>query len=78
MSLLIPSHAHPVQLLAAYLTTSNYPHGDWTTLSLGVRIALDLGLHRKKTYNSMPASEQELWRRAFWFVFPSATAMSLY
>ncbi|KAI0744940.1 fungal-specific transcription factor domain-containing protein [Earliella scabrosa] len=70
-SMLARPKLHDLQicvLLAAYLTGSSSGQGDWTTLSLGLRMALDLGLHRKKTYSSIPATEQELWRRAFWIL----------
>ncbi len=37
-------------------------------LTLGIRMAIDVGAHRKKTYDTFPTAEQEQWKRAFWYV----------
>lgn len=34
----------------------------------GIRLALDVGAHRRKVYDSKPTIENELWKRAFWYV----------
>ncbi len=34
---------------------------------VGLRLAQDVGAHRKKTYSNMPLVEEELMKRAFWF-----------
>ena len=56
------------QLMAGYLNTTNSPQGTLPILSLGIRMAQDVGAHRKKMYSATPTPEQELWRRAFWCV----------
>ena len=56
------------QLMAAYLNATNSPQGTLTILSLGIRMAQDAGAHRKKLYTTTPTVEQELWKRAFWYV----------
>ncbi|KAI0697708.1 hypothetical protein C8T65DRAFT_698033 [Cerioporus squamosus] len=53
------------QLTAAYMNGTDSPYGTWTVLGVGVRMAQDVGAHRKKTYGSTPTVEDELWRRAF-------------
>ena len=35
-------------------------------LGLGLRMAQDVGAHRKKIYNATPSLADELWRRAVW------------
>ena len=35
-------------------------------MGLGLRMAEDVGAHRKKVYHSTPSIEDELWRRAVW------------
>nr|VWO98984.1 Aspartyl proteinase [Ganoderma boninense] len=40
--------------------------GTLPILSLGIRMAQDMGAHRKKMYSAAPTVEQELWKRAFW------------
>ncbi|KAM5543320.1 hypothetical protein V8D89_003194 [Ganoderma adspersum] len=53
-------------LIALYLALSNRPQGSWTVMGLGLRMAEDVGAHRKKVYHSTPSIEDELWRRAVW------------
>lgn len=33
---------------------------------IGVRLAQDVGAHRRKVYNAPLSVESELWKRAFW------------
>lgn len=37
-------------------------------IGLGLRLAQDVGAHRKKMYSSTPCVKDELWKRAFWYV----------
>ncbi|PIL33900.1 transcription factor [Ganoderma sinense ZZ0214-1] len=53
-------------LMAAYVNATNSPQGSLPILSLGIRMAQDMGAHRKKMYSATPTIEQELWKRAFW------------
>ncbi|PIL33896.1 transcription factor [Ganoderma sinense ZZ0214-1] len=53
-------------LIASYLALSNRPQGSWTVMGMGLRMAADVGAHRKKVYHTKPSVEDELWRRAFW------------
>lgn len=54
--------------MAAYINATNSPQGTLPILSLGIRMAQDMGAHRKKLYSATPTVEQELWKRAFWSV----------
>ncbi|KAI0644476.1 fungal-specific transcription factor domain-containing protein [Trametes meyenii] len=53
-------------LMGEYIAGYSPPHTTWTIVGIGMRVALDLGIHRKKTYSSMSKIEGELWKRAFW------------
>ncbi len=37
-------------------------------VGIGIRLAQDVGAHRKKVYNTPHSVETELWKRAFWYV----------
>ncbi|THG99015.1 hypothetical protein EW026_g3256 [Hermanssonia centrifuga] len=41
----------------------------WDFVGIGIRYAQDMGAHRKKVYNAVPSVEEELLKRAFWFVY---------
>ncbi|KAI0768787.1 fungal-specific transcription factor domain-containing protein [Trametes elegans] len=53
-------------LMSEYLGGFSSPHSCWSLAGIGIRIALDVGAHRKKTYANMSKVEGELWKRAFW------------
>ena len=38
----------------------------WACNSIGLRKALDVGIHRKKLYDKDPNPKDELWKRALW------------
>ena len=54
--------------MAAYVNTTNSPQVTLPVLSLGIRMAQDVGAHRKKMYSATPTVEQELWKRVWWCV----------
>ena len=56
------------QLTAIFLQGSSAPQASWTLIGVGIRMAQDVGAHRKKVYNAKPTVEEELWKRAFWLV----------
>ncbi len=37
-------------------------------VGIGIRLAQDVGAHRKKVYNTPHSVETELWKRAFWYI----------
>lgn len=38
-------------------------------MGTGVRMALDIGLHRRQLYGGPPNAQNEQWKRAFWTLF---------
>ncbi|KAI0326454.1 hypothetical protein GY45DRAFT_1258946 [Cubamyces sp. BRFM 1775] len=68
-SLLAPPRLYDLQiyaLTASFLQGTSAPQACWTIIGIGIRMAQDVGAHRKKVYSSKPTMEEELWRRAFW------------
>ncbi|RPD72366.1 hypothetical protein L226DRAFT_546928 [Lentinus tigrinus ALCF2SS1-7] len=68
-SLLAPPRLYDLQiyaLTAAFLQGTSAPQACWTIIGVGIRMAQDVGAHRKKVYSASPTIEEELWRRAFW------------
>ncbi|KAG6334450.1 hypothetical protein ID866_4639 [Astraeus odoratus] len=53
-------------LSAVYLQGTSAPQACWTIVGIGIRLAQDVGAHRRKVYNSTLTVEGELWKRAFW------------
>lgn len=33
-----------------------------------MRLAQEVGIHRKRRYGSKPSVQNELWKRVFWYV----------
>ncbi|TFK66525.1 hypothetical protein BDN72DRAFT_844202 [Pluteus cervinus] len=57
--------AHALSALFGH--SSEEPHGTWTQMGIAMRMAQDVGAHRKCTkYESR--ARNELWRRAFWVI----------
>lgn len=54
------------QLLAYYIVTSPAPYAAYTLMGYGVRLAQDMGAHRRSTYAATPTVEDELKKRNFW------------
>ncbi|KAI0771317.1 fungal-specific transcription factor domain-containing protein [Trametes elegans] len=68
-SLLAPPRLYDLQiyaLTASFLQGTSAPQACWTIIGIGIRMAQDVGAHRKKVYSASPTVEEELWRRAFW------------
>ncbi|THG99013.1 hypothetical protein EW026_g3253 [Hermanssonia centrifuga] len=53
-------------LTAIFLNGSSTPQASWTVIGVGIRLAQDVGAHRRKVYNPVRTVEEELWKRAFW------------
>ncbi|RPD52801.1 hypothetical protein L227DRAFT_646228 [Lentinus tigrinus ALCF2SS1-6] len=53
-------------LISMYFWGSNITHSSWTVVGLGLRMAQDMGAHRKKMYKTVPTVKDELMKRAFW------------
>jgi hypothetical protein len=54
------------KLSVLFLQGSSAPQSSWTMLGIGVRVAQDVGAHRRKIYDGKFTVENELWKRAFW------------
>ncbi|EMD31523.1 hypothetical protein CERSUDRAFT_119740 [Gelatoporia subvermispora B] len=68
-SLLAPPRLYDLQiyvLMAIFLHGTSAPQACWTIIGVGIRLAQDVGAHRRKVYNPVPTAEEELWKRAFW------------
>ncbi|KAM5544335.1 hypothetical protein V8D89_001995 [Ganoderma adspersum] len=55
-------------LIVLFIQGSTTPQSTWSLSGAGIRMALDVGAHRKTMYSSTPNVEDELWRRAFWML----------
>lgn len=53
-------------LSVIYLMGTSAPQACWTIVGIGIRLAQDVGAHRRKAYSRKPTVEEELWKRAFW------------
>ncbi|KAF8066999.1 fungal-specific transcription factor domain-containing protein [Lyophyllum atratum] len=52
-------------LVGQFLQASSVPQACWTIVGVGIRVAQDVGAHRRKTQD-VHTVEDELWKRAFW------------
>ncbi|KAJ3909077.1 fungal-specific transcription factor domain-containing protein [Lentinula edodes] len=67
-SLLAPPTLYDLQfycLSVQFLQGSSAPHSCWTMVGIGIRLAQDVGAHRRKPTKPLTV-ENELWKRAFW------------
>ena len=56
------------QLSGQYLQGCSAPQQCWAMIGTGVRMAQDVGAHRRKYNLDSMAVEDEMWKRAFWYV----------
>ncbi|KZV64204.1 hypothetical protein PENSPDRAFT_690958 [Peniophora sp. CONT] len=49
-----------------YLMGCSAAHACWNLCGIGIRLAQDVGAHRRKVYSQTPTAEDELFKRAFW------------
>ncbi|KAK7682544.1 hypothetical protein QCA50_014344 [Cerrena zonata] len=79
-SLLSPPRLYDLQLCfltAVYLQGTSAPQACWTAIGVGIRLAQDVGAHRRKVYSKAPTVEDELWKRAFWCLVSMDRMMSI-
>ncbi|KAF9268428.1 hypothetical protein L218DRAFT_615739 [Marasmius fiardii PR-910] len=65
-----PPSLYDLQLLSLcviYLQTTSTPQAAWTLVGIGIRSAQEMGVHRKPVH-SQSTVEEELFKRAFWFL----------
>ena len=55
-----------LQLWVFFMQGGSAPQACWIKIGFGIRIAQDVGRHRRMTYSSKPNVTDELWKRAFW------------
>ncbi|KAJ6596654.1 fungal-specific transcription factor domain-containing protein [Mycena sp. CBHHK59/15] len=53
-------------LAVIFLQGTGSPELCWVLTSIGIRLAQDVGAHRRRRYNGNKLSEDQLWTRAFW------------
>ncbi|KAJ7495523.1 fungal-specific transcription factor domain-containing protein [Mycena latifolia] len=53
-------------LAVQYLESLSAPQASWTLIGVGLRLAQDVGAHRRTPCVEKPSVERELWKRAFW------------
>ncbi|KAJ7144001.1 fungal-specific transcription factor domain-containing protein [Mycena epipterygia] len=62
-------------LAVLFLEGSSAPQACWTLIGVGLRLAQDVGAHRRDSGVEHPSVERELWKRAFWvLVYMDRTA----
>ncbi|KAK0480213.1 fungal-specific transcription factor domain-containing protein [Armillaria novae-zelandiae] len=64
-SLLSPPSLYDLQFYC-FLQGSSAPQASWTMVGIGIRLAQDVGAHRRRRIFSPNTVEDELWKRAFW------------
>lgn len=52
--------------MAMYIADSPMSFAVYVIVGHGIRVAQDMGVHRRATYSSTPNIEDELKKRAFW------------
>ncbi|KAG8213475.1 hypothetical protein J3R82DRAFT_12012 [Butyriboletus roseoflavus] len=63
-------------LSVQFLLGTSAPQACWTIVGIGIRLAQDVGAHRRKSYNEKLTVEGELWKRVFWVLVMFDRAMS--
>jgi hypothetical protein len=49
-----------------YLQGTSIPGAGWGLLGLAVRLAIERGLHRRRSFSKDPQATEELLKRSFW------------
>ncbi|KAJ7696748.1 fungal-specific transcription factor domain-containing protein [Mycena rosella] len=78
-SFLVAPSLYDLQLICLsllYLAGGSSPEECWTLVGLGVRMAYDVGAHRRIRSRSGETIESEMYRRTFWMLLCSDTIMS--
>jgi hypothetical protein len=63
------------QLAMTFLQGSSIPQTSWLVIGIGIRIAQDVGAHRRKIHERKPSILGEQWKRAFWSVHTHSCVM---
>lgn len=54
------------QLSAIYVQGTSAPQASWFMIGAGIRVGMDIGIHRRKVYGKVLTVDEETWKRAFW------------
>ncbi|PPQ77624.1 hypothetical protein CVT25_011235 [Psilocybe cyanescens] len=68
-ALLSPPNLYDLQiycLSGQFLQGSSAPQSCWTIVGIGIRLAQDVGAHRRKIPSHVMTTQDEMWTRAFW------------
>ncbi|KAJ6496095.1 fungal-specific transcription factor domain-containing protein [Mycena sanguinolenta] len=63
-------------LAAQFLAGFSGPQAAWSLVGIGLRLAQDIGVHRRKAHVEVPSVERELFKRAFWVLMCQDRMMS--
>ncbi|KAJ7664066.1 fungal-specific transcription factor domain-containing protein [Mycena rosella] len=63
-------------LAVQFLEGSSAPQACWTLIGVGLRLAQDVGAHRRTSRVEKPSVENELWKRVFWVLVYMDRAVS--
>ncbi len=55
------------QLVVLYSLGTSVPQTAWTIVGVGLRFAVEIGVHRRKAEGHIMTMEDELKKRAFWY-----------
>ncbi|KAF8315626.1 hypothetical protein DL93DRAFT_2057071 [Clavulina sp. PMI_390] len=67
---------HCYVMLSYFLQTTCAHHSSWTIIETGIRVAQDMGIHRKKPGKGPISLQEEQQKRAFWFAILTFTYFS--
>jgi len=59
---------HWMQLTAQFLLGYSAPQKSWPLIGIGIRMAQDVGAHRRKSNRGNMTVEDEMLKRAVWYV----------
>jgi hypothetical protein len=62
----LPSSSILFQLSAMFLEHTCPDTVRWNLVGIGIRLAQEVGAHRRVKYGKDPSVQSELWKRAFW------------
>jgi len=66
-SLIRCSSERVLQLSVIFLKDSSAPQSCWSLVGIGIRLAQEVGAHRRKARDHVMTVKDELWKRAFWY-----------
>ncbi|KAK7435216.1 Gypsy retrotransposon integrase-like protein 1, variant 2 [Stygiomarasmius scandens] len=71
-------HLQVICLAILFLQATSMPEQCWTVLAVGIRLAQEVGAHRRRPGQTRPTIEGELWKRVFWMLYGVDIYMSAF